>query len=257
MPRDIRIDELNGVVTKPVERDKLMCEVRMTCAAQELADEGKLFRVPKVIDYDLAEEWIKLEYIPGTVPLHFLLRSPQPPVEVFRRVGKIAAHIHRNIKLDQQHILPLPQEFDRHGPKSFLHADLNHINVHYQSATDQLVFFDWSSSPLIGRIANWGSVYWDLAHFVRSAIVAPPIQLSRKRARWLLADTFLQSYVDHAECGALGRPFFDYCKFVHGFFTGKDRARLQWYRYLRYAVMNLSSYRRYLEAKITKDCMVC
>jgi hypothetical protein len=250
MLREVQVDSSHGVVTKPVGRDRLICEVRMTRSAYELARRGTLFRVPNVLDYDLAGQWIKLEYIPNTVPLHRLLHSHHAPFDLFERVGKIAAEIHRDLTPPHQNILGLPPEFDHVGPKAFLHGDLNLINVRYDAEHDQLVLFDWSASPLIGGAANWGTVYWDVANFVRATLTAPPIRLTGRTIRRQLADRFLKSYVDHSGHGPLGRPFFDYCRKIHEFYSGKDKARLAWYRYVRYAALNLSNCRRYLNKKI-------
>ena len=252
MPRSIQIDEQNGVVTKAIDRAALMAEVRMTQLAYDLARQGKLFRVPRVVDYDLGQQWIKLEYIPDTVPLHFLLRSSSVPAHLFERAGRIVAQLHGQLKPDSQHLLPLPSGVDREGPKSFVHGDLNLVNLRYLAATDELVLLDWSASPLIGAAANWGTVYWDLAHFARSTIVSPPIRLTGKRIRWLLADTFLHSYVDHAGLDPLGGPFFDYCRDIHRFFAIKERAMLPWYRYLRFAVLNQRSFPRYVAHKLAE-----
>lgn len=253
MTRQVQIDADDGVVIKPVGREHLMCEVRMTQRACELAATSGLFRVPRVVDFDLSKQWIKLQYIPDTVPLFYLFRSGEPLTHIFARAGRVVAQIHDLLKLDEEFILPLPPSIDRGGPRAFVHGDLNLINVRYHPATDDLVLFDWASSPLIGVIANWGTVYWDLAHFARSTIVSPPIRLTGKKIRWDLADTFLRTYVEHAQQGALERPFFDYCRYIHRFFKGNERNHLQWYRYWRLAALNLSSFGRYVERKIADD----
>jgi hypothetical protein len=250
MTRPIQIDPHSGVATKSVDAATLMAEVRMTECAYDLAHRGKLFRVPRLVSYDVAQQSITLEYISDTVPLHYLLRSDPVPVHLFARAGQVVAQLHCHLKLDQQYLAPLPPSIDGPGPKSFLHSDLNLINVRYRAQTDELVLLDWSSSPLIGAAANWGTVYWDLAHFVRSTIVSPPIRLAGKEARWKLADAFLQSYVDHAGLGPLDEAFFLYCRGIHVFFKRNERAHLQWYRYLRYAMLNLSSFRKYVNRKL-------
>jgi hypothetical protein len=252
MTRAVHIDHRAGVVTKPVARDGLMCEVRMTQAAYELASGGSLFRVPRVVAYDLSEQWIKLEYIDGTVPLHHLLRQKNAPAEVFDRAARTVALIHRDLQLAPEHRRPLPPEFDRGGPQAFLHGDLYLINVRYRPATEELVLIDWSSSPLIGMAANWGTVYWDLAFFLRSLVASPPIRLTGKQMRYDLADAFLQTYVTCLGQGVLGRPFFQYCSEIASFLNYHNRGTLAWYKYLRFHLFNVTGFQRYLEQRMAE-----
>lgn len=250
MTRPVHIDQRAGVVTKPVDQASLMCEVRMTQSAHELAQGGSLFRVPEVVGYDLSEQWIKLEYIDGTVPLHHLLRSKTSPIELFERAARIVAQVHRHLELDQKYVVPLPPKFDRDGPKSFMHGDLNLVNLRYRAATDELVLIDWSPSPLIGVPANWGTVYWDVAFFLRSIIVAPPIRWMGRQARHDLADAFLQRYVADSGNGPLARPFYEYCLEMHSFFAAKEKRHLKtWYRYLRYWALSLNSFQQYIDRR--------
>ena len=229
-----------------------MTEVRMTQSAYRLAQATSRFRVPNIVGYDVSEQWIKLEYIDGTVPLHHLLRPKNVPVEVFDRAARIVALIHRDLELSREYAKPLPPQFDQVGPKAFLHGDLYLINVRYRPATDELVLIDWSSSPLIGMVANWGTVYWDVGFFVRSIVASPPIRVTGKRIRHDVADAFLQRYVEYSGMGPLGRPFFEYCRELASFLKYHDRRRLEWYRYLRYRTLNLSSFRRYLDRRIAE-----
>jgi thiamine kinase-like enzyme len=170
--------------------------------------------------------------------------------KVIEHCGKSVSYFHKNIRCDEQDVVRIPPEFDQVGHKAFLHGDLNARNVQYDTNSNELVIIDWSLSPAIGRPGNWGSVYWDVAKFVRSIMVEPPVAFTGRRRRRDLADIFLESYVSHSGLGPMGRDFFEYCSRIHGFFNTRNRSSLQWYRYLRYALLNLENFKAYVRERL-------
>jgi hypothetical protein len=195
--RPIHLDPAGGVVTKFVKPASLMCEVRMTQCAHELATQHQgLFRVPRVVDYDLSQHWIKLEYISDTAPLFCLLGSRSVPLEMFQRAGRpwprCSQRLEASIAGPAGHRCPL-------GPKAFVHVVRD--RARYRGASDELVCWISGFAMIDDRQLEASTGTW---HFTRSLMVSPPIGW-RAAFRWRLADAFCRRTWT-AHLGPLGGP---------------------------------------------------
>jgi hypothetical protein len=191
---NLLVDQEHGSVIKYIPPLKFENEVLANKSAYLLGEKSGLFYVPRILEENREQSWIKFEYIPGLTPLVDFLRSGDARLsELLKKNGEILSFVHDNLHLGK--IDPIPDWFDCEGRHVFLHGDFNLINTQYDIQNRRIVILDWSLSPIMGTSGNWGVYYFDVAWMINTIFVFPPYMKFDYKYRKDLSDVFLKSYL--------------------------------------------------------------
>ncbi len=159
-------------IRKRVNRQFLLQQAIVTQAAHELSLSTDYYYTPRVLGYSIPDQILRLERLPGLVPLRERLADERVLYWVLSRVARTMAFIHTHLHIPADQRVPVPAGWmmgEAH-PVS-LHGDFNLINIAWQSSCERLVVLDWSSAPALGFVANEGPRELDIAHFLRCLLV--------------------------------------------------------------------------------------
>lgn len=160
----------DGLVYKRGEAPVLEMEALKMGLAAVVGERCGCFWVPQVRRLDLPGEMLVIEHIPQLLNLHQIAvgRSVQPE-PVFQAAGRALATVHRELRLPADRIVPLPDYLrSEREDEVAVHGDFCCNNVCYHGSTARIVLLDWSTAPLLGTTANFGSRYFDLVWFAWS-----------------------------------------------------------------------------------------
>jgi hypothetical protein len=177
------------------------------------------FTAPAVLNVDVDRQVITYEWFDGLTPLRtayleHTIREPDAEApELFERVGRVLAHIHRDLTLDERVPWEAPATFREdlerrlgpnaiellaRTPQAFLHGDFGFGNVHLEERTGRIVVLDPSPNGyLTTHPSTFASIYLDVG--VLSAclrgLVGPARFLQLRRDRiGALENAFLEGY---------------------------------------------------------------
>lgn len=171
---------------------KLMSiEVQKTHNAYCLARDSKLFRVPRIIEYDQDSGICIQERIPGLLPISSMIY--QRP-DLLAKIGHVLAVIHQSLKLSESMTIPLPHALDSDGSKVYIHGDFNGQNVCYAPQSNDIVVLDWQMTSRHGGLSTFGTRYFDLIWFINYFIWTPSFRHLFHDPITLLSKSFLSAY---------------------------------------------------------------
>lgn len=232
--RNIRIS--GGVVVKTHDPELMRIEVAKTQQAYKIAESNRLFRVPKVLDYDEFRGIATFEKLHNFQPLlHIVLASKQDSSEMLARVGKILAVIHRELLLPENMVFPLPPDLRLYGASEvFLHGDFNATNIGVNS-NSEIAVFDWQMTAVHGEKSTYGTRYFDVVWLINHLFYIPFHFnfLTYIPEKPLFA--FLRNYFMEANRQSMLSEFCDYMKhfFMYKFaLRRKQMSLLDWIKLL-------------------------
>ena len=209
------IEVLQTSVRKTAPPAVAAAEAAKTRLAAELGDASGAFYVPRITRFDEPAGVIEFERLAGLKSLVELATDGRSETgDLFRRTGRALAVIHERLVLPEALKIPLPAEWMDREPPVFLHGDFTVANVCLQEPTGRLVILDWSTAPLLGRMATFGPAYFDLSWLTSSlsSYVAYAAAPWRKTVPCdEMADAFLEAYLA-ARTRELDRAWFDECR---------------------------------------------
>lgn len=206
---------IHGDVVIKTGRPELMrIEVEKTLRAHEIAESCGLFQVPKVLDYDASTGQAKFELIRGIQKIREVITSEKASKSIMETIGQSLAIIHKDLKLPESMVVPLPQEYCLPGSEVFLHGDLGLGNICVNTNSHRIVIFDWQTTRKLEGWATYGSRYFDLMWFVYNLFYRP---FNRPRYKIdtpaaPMAEAFLCSYFEASDCSYDHKQFSSYMK---------------------------------------------
>jgi hypothetical protein len=233
---------------KAVSEDRIILGVKTASEGNKLGRESGLFYAPEVKDYNIAEGWIRFEYLHDLVPLRSIKKKPELMTLLIEKAAKALVYIHDNFKLDKRDIVLLPLEIEMPGkeiPRAFLHGDFNTDNVQFDPASQGLVILDWSLSPLFDKPATWGTVYWDVLWFARGILGLRYYMDYHLAFRHNLVRIFMEQYQEHSGYKLVEQDLKIYSKQLLTVMKTVAKKNIHWYNYARY-MRNFYSLRDYI-----------
>jgi len=194
---------------------ELMCiEVEKTRRAHEISKQCGLFRVPEVLDYDESTGTAKFEYLRDIRTLREVIACGAGAKSVMAKLGQSLAIVHKNLKLPENMVVPLPKNYCLAGTEVFLHGDLGLRNVCVSVNNSKIAILDWRTTEKLGEYATHGSRYFDIMWFVYNLFYRP-IKRTRYQASSPaapMAETFIHAYFSTTDYAYNHEEFVSYMK---------------------------------------------
>jgi aminoglycoside phosphotransferase (APT) family kinase protein len=237
------------IIRKTGEPETLAIEAAKASMAYNIGQDCGLFYVPKIVNFDANAGVLKFERLDGLVTLLDLAaRKDQRLFELLRKAGQALAVIHEKLLLPEDMKHELPAEWMTFsGENVFIHGDFAGFNLCFDESTDRLVILDWSSAPLLGNVATYGSRFFDVIWFVIFIFYGAPRSRLFNWDAPAIANAFLAGYVERypeifqrlsGDFKPLMRRY--YRKTV--WYLAKQRP---WYKAARYLLYQLLIYPRF------------
>jgi hypothetical protein len=237
------------IVRKTGEPAVLAIEAAKASRAFEIGKDYGLFYVPKVVNFDAKAGVLEFERLDGLVKLFDMAARKDPRLfELLKNAGRALSVIHEKLVLPENMKHELPAEWIAcSGENVFIHGDFAGFNLCFDESAGRLVILDWSSAPLLGNIATYGSRFFDLIWFVIFLFYGAPRRCLFNWDAPAMADAFLAGYAERrpeifqrlsGDFKPLMRRY--YRKTV--WYLAKQRP---WYKAARYLLYQLLIYPRF------------
>jgi hypothetical protein len=237
------------IVRKTGEPAVLAIEAAKASRAFEIGKDYGLFYVPKVVNFDAKAGVLEFERLDGLVKLFDMTARKDPRLfELLKNAGRALSVIHEKLVLPENMKHELPAEWIAcSGENVFIHGDFAGFNLCFDESAGRLVILDWSSAPLLGNIATYGSRFFDLIWFVIFLFYGAPRRCLFNWDAPAMADAFLAGYAERrpeifqrlsGDFKPLMRRY--YRKTV--WYLAKQRP---WYKAARYLLYQLLIYPRF------------
>ena len=190
---------IGNIARKTGEPSLLAVEAAKSRHARQIGQESGLFYVPKVISFDAAAGVLEFERLEGLITLFDLgARQDERVFGLLRKAGQALAVVHQNLVLPDEMKYELPAEWmDRVDENVFIHGDFAGFNLCFSKSSEQLVILDWSTAPLLGRVATYGSRFFDIVWFVIYIFYGAPRGCLLSWDAQRMANAFLSGYSEH------------------------------------------------------------
>lgn len=257
MSTDITMEIVNDIIRKTGEPDILAIEAAKASMAFDIGKDCGLFYVPKVVKLDPDAGMLEFERLDGLVTLlDMAARKDQRIFEVLNKTGQALAVIHEKLSLPENMKHELPAEWMAcSGDNVFVHGDFAGFNLCLNEPTGRLVILDWSSAPLFGNIATYGSRFFDIIWFVIFIFYGAPRSRFFNWNASAMADAFLAGYAEsHPEI--IQRLYIDFLPLMRRYYRkivwylAKQRS---WYKAAKYLLYQLLIYPRFVRYRPGKN----
>ena len=237
------------IIRKTGEQEVLAIEAAKASRALDIGKDCGLFYVPKVINFDANAGVLKFERLDGLVTLlDMAARKDQRLFELLRKAGRALSVIHEKLLLPENMKHELPAEWMAYpGDNVFIHGDFAGFNLCFDESAGRLVILDWSSAPLLGNVATYGSRFFDIIWFVIFIFYGAPRSCLFNWDAPAMANAFLAGYAErHPEI--FQRLSGDFKPLMRRYYRktvwylAKQRS---WYKAVRYLLYQLLIYRRF------------
>lgn len=190
---------VGNIARKTGEPSLLAVESAKSRRARQIGQESGLFYVPKVVSFDAESGVLEFERLQGLITLFELgARRDERVFGLLRKAGRALAVVHENLVLPDEMKYELPAEWmARPDENVFIHGDFAGFNLCFNKSSEQLVILDWSTAPLLGRVATYGSRFFDIVWFVIYIFYGVPRGSLLSWDARRMADAFLSGYNDH------------------------------------------------------------
>ncbi len=181
-----------NTVTKTSAPDLMRIEVEKTRRAFEIGRNCGLFRVPEVLDHDeeagsAVFERLDVKPVSKTVPWG-------KRKNLAKILGDSLAIIHKELKLPDDMLVPLPDQFALPDEEVCLHGDLSVNNVCVGAIWPPVAIIDWQMTPLFGGHATCGTRYFDIFWFINNLISRPYTRFLFSNPVAPVGTAFIKSY---------------------------------------------------------------
>jgi len=190
------VELLEHTVIKTDSPALMRIEVEKTRRAFEIGQDCGLFRIPKVLDYYEDKGVAVFERLYGIQPTNALISSQTHGELLAIRLATSLAIVHKELKLPDNMILPLPTELESYGSKVFIHGDLSTENVCFDEENSSIVILDWQMTGVHGGQATYGTPYFDLIWFVNNLIYRPRIRYLLANPLASITRMFIETYFE-------------------------------------------------------------
>jgi aminoglycoside phosphotransferase (APT) family kinase protein len=248
---------IKDIIRKTGEPDMLAIEAAKASKAFEIGKDCGLFYVPKVVKLDTNAGVLEFERIDGLVTLLDLAaRKDLRLFELLNKAGQALSVIHEKLVLPENMKHELPAEWMAcPGDNVFIHGDFAGFNLCFDEPAGRLVILDWSSAPLLGNIATYGSRFFDTIWFVSFIFYGAPRRCLFNWDASSMADAFLDGYAErHPEI--IQRLSIDFLPLMRRYYRktvwylAKQRS---WYKAARYLLYQLLIYPRFARYRPGKN----
>jgi aminoglycoside phosphotransferase (APT) family kinase protein len=237
------------IIRKTGKPDTLAIEAAKTSKAFDIGNDCGLFYVPKIINFDAKAGVLNFERLDGIVTLlDIAARKDHRIFKLLKKAGQALAVIHDKLVLPEQMKHELPVEWLAYpGDNVFIHGDFAGFNLCFDQLASRLVILDWSSAPLLGNVATYGSRFFDIIWFIIFIFYGAPRRCLFNWDAPAMTNAFLAGYAEsHPEIiqrlsvnfQPLMRRY--YRKTV--WYLAKQRS---WYKAARYLLYQLTIYPRF------------
>jgi aminoglycoside phosphotransferase (APT) family kinase protein len=237
------------IIRKTGKPDTLVIEAAKTSKAFDIGQDCGLFYVPKIINFDNKTVVLEFERLNGlTTLLDMAARKDHRIFELLKKAGQALAVIHEKLVLPEQMKYELPVEWMTCPDENvFIHGDFAGFNLCFDESAGRLVILDWSSAPLLGNIATYGSRFFDIIWFIIFIFYGAPRSCLFNWDAPAMANAFLAGYAESrpeifqrlsSDFKPLMRRY--YHKTV--WYLAKQRS---WYKATRYLLYQLLIYPRF------------
>jgi len=242
------MDIVNDIIRKTGEPDTLTIEAAKASRAFDIGQDSGLFYVPKIVNFEAKAGVLEFERLNGLVTLlDMAVRQDQRLFKLLKKAGQALAAIHEKLILPEAMKHELPAEWmSCPGDNVFIHGDFAGFNLCFDESADRLVILDWSSAPLLGNVATYGSRFFDIIWFVIFIFYGAPRSRLFNWDAPAMADAFLAGYAEsHPEI--IQRLSFDFKPLMRRYYRktvwylAKQRS---WYKAVRYLLQQLLIYPR-------------
>jgi aminoglycoside phosphotransferase (APT) family kinase protein len=237
------------IIRKTGEPDVLSIEAAKASRAFDIGQDCGLFYVPKVVNLDAKAGVLEFERLNGLVTLLDMAAcQDQRLFELLKKAGQALAAIHEKLILPEAMKHELPAEWMACPQDNvFIHGDFAGFNLCFDESTGQLVILDWSSAPLLGNVATYGSRFFDIIWFVTFLFYGAPRRCLFNWDAPAMADAFLAGYAE-SRPEIIQRLSFDFKPLMRRYYHKtvwylvKQRS---WYKAARYLLYQLLIYPRF------------
>jgi aminoglycoside phosphotransferase (APT) family kinase protein len=243
---------LGDIIRKTGEPGTLAIEAAKSSMAFDIGKDCGLFYVPKVINFDAETRVLEFERLSGLVTLlEVAARKDQRLFELLKQAGQALAVVHEKLLLPEEmkHELP-PEWMARPDDNVFIHGDFAGFNLCFDDTSGRLVILDWSSAPLLGNVATYGSKFFDIIWLVIFIFYGAPRRCLFNWDAPAMANAFLAGYAERNP-EIIKRLSGDFMPLMRRYYRktvwylAGQRSRYKAARYLLYQFMIYQRFARY------------
>ena len=243
------MEVIGKIIRKTGEPATLVIEAVKATKAFEIGKDCGLFYVPKVVNFDAKTGVLEFERLNGLVTLlDMAARKDERLFELLKKAGRALAVIHEKLVLpeDMKHELPV-EWMTSPDENVYIHGDFAGFNLCFDESAGQLVILDWSSAPLLGRNATYGSKFFDIIWLVIFIFYGAPRRCLFNWDAPGMANAFISGYAErHPEI--IKRLSGDFQPLMRRYYRktvwylAKQRS---WYKAARYLLYQFIIYPRF------------
>jgi hypothetical protein len=237
------------IIRKTGEQEALAIEAAKASRAFEIGKHCGLFYVPKIVDFDAKAGVLEFERLDGLVTLlDMAAHKDHRLFELLKKAGQALSVIHEKLVLPENMKHKLPAEWMAClGENVFIHGDFAGFNLCFDESAGRLVILDWSSAPLLGNVATYGSRFFDIIWLVIFIFYGAPRRCLFNWDAPAMADAFLAGYAErHPEI--FQRLSGDFKPLMRRYYRKTVRylaKQRPWYKAARYLLYQLLIYPRF------------
>lgn len=187
-----------NTVKKTSAPDMMRVEVEKTRRAFEISRNCGLFRVPEVLNHDEKMGSAVFERL-DVKPISKAVPWGEKRKNLARDLGASLAIIHRELKLPDDMLVPLPDQFALPHDEVCLHGDLSVNNVCVGSSWPPIAILDWQMTPLFGGYSTYGTRYFDIFWFISNLISRPYTRFLFSNPVAPVGTAFIKSYFKQSQ----------------------------------------------------------
>jgi len=192
------MEVIGEIIRKTGKPGTLVIEAAKASKAFNIGKDCGLFYVPKVVNFDAKTGVLEFERLNGLVTLlDMAARKDERLFELLKKAGQALAVVHEKLVLPQEMKHELPAEWMASpGENVFIHGDFAGFNLCFDESSGRLVILDWSSAPLLGRNATYGSRFFDIIWLVIFIFYGAPRRCLFNWDAQGMAKAFLSGYAE-------------------------------------------------------------
>jgi hypothetical protein len=243
------MEVIGDIIRKTGEPGALAIEAAKASKAFDIGKDSGLFYVPKIVSFDAKSGVLEFERLNGLVTLLDMAACKDERIlEILKKAGQALSVIHEKLVLPDEMKHKLPAEWMASPDENvFIHGDFAGFNLCFDESTDRLVILDWSSAPLLGNVATYGSKFFDIIWFVIFIFYGAPKRCFFNWNTRSMANAFLSGYAEfHPEI--IQRLSSDFEPLMRRYYSktvwylAKQRS---WYKAARYLLYQCLIYPRF------------
>gem|GEM_PF-6407628 len=209
--------------------DLLRIERQRTIEAIGVCESSNCVSVPSILGVDTNS--ITFAYCAGAIRFSdVLINDFDTANDLAPKIAKSLVYLQKNLRHNETLDCPTQLEFTMNS-EAYVHGDFSVHNLLVQDGN--LILVDWSSTSWVAKQFNYAPIHWDLAWFVQSIYLIPPIHKLSFSQKDIIASAVLRHYLE------LGKPrqnrkIAQYCLAHHDYFFKYRLASVNWYSSLKH-----------------------